>query len=185
MLATGKLNWITPLTIDPNILAIENMTSQKDLSFTVNDLVQAQLSDPVTSHVIHYMENGRKPLPKDLLYESPAVNPLLRDWPKLVRKDGLLKRNIGTLSQIVLHQKYHRLVINELHENMGHLRLERVLDLARQRLFWSRMQVDIEHFMHNVCTCLKQKRPTFHTRAPLQPIITTSPFEMISIEFCI
>ena len=183
MLATGKSNWITPLTIEPYVLAIEDMTSQKDLSFTVNDLVQAQLSDPVTSRVIHFMDNGKKPLPKDLLHESPAVKRLLRDWPKLVRKDGLLKRNIGTLSQIVLPQKYHRLVIKELHENMGHLGPERVLDLARQRFFWPRMHADIEHFIHNVCTCVKQKRPTFHTRAPLQPIITTSPFEMISIDF--
>ena len=108
---------------------------------------------------------------------------MLRDWPKLVRKDGLLKRNIGTHSQIVLPQKYHRLVIKELHENMGHLGPERVLDLARQRFFWPRMHADIEHLIHNVCTCVKQKRPTFHTRAPLQPIITTSPFEMISIDF--
>ena len=52
MLATGKLNWITPPTINPNVLAIEDMTSQKDLSFTVNDLVQAQLSDPVTSPLL-------------------------------------------------------------------------------------------------------------------------------------
>ena len=52
MLATGNLNWITPPTIDPNVLAIEDMTSQKDLSFTVNDLVQAQVSDPVTSPLL-------------------------------------------------------------------------------------------------------------------------------------
>ena len=66
---------------------------------------------------------------------------------------------------------------------MGHLGPERVLDLARQRFFWPRMHADIEHVIHHVCTCVKQKRPTFHTRAPLQPIITTSPFEMISIDF--
>ena len=182
MLATAKSSWIMPLTINPNGLAIEDMTSQKDLSFTVNDLVRAQLSDLVTSRVIHFMENGKRPLPKDLLHESPAVKRLLRDWCKLVRKDGLLKCNLGTLSQIVLPQKYHRLVIKELHENMGHLGPKRVLDLARQRFFWFRMQVDIEHFIHNVCTCVKQKRPTSHTRAPLQPIITTSLFEMISID---
>ena len=62
----------------------------------------AQLNDPITSRVIHFLHKGKKPLPKDLLHESPDVKRLLRDWPKLVLVDGLLKRNIGTISQIVL-----------------------------------------------------------------------------------
>ena len=66
---------------------------------------------------------------------------------------------------------------------MAHLGPERVLDLARQRFFWSRMQVDIEYFIHNVCTWVEQNHPTFHRRALLQPIITTSPFKMICINF--
>ena len=95
----------------------------------------------------------------------------------------LLKRNSGIISQIVLPRKYHRLVTTELHEDMGHLGTERVLELARQRFFWSCMQADIEYFIQNLCSCVKQRRPTAPTRAPLQPIITTSPFEMISIDF--
>ena len=90
---------------------------------------------------------------------------------------------LGTISQIVLPNKYHRLVIKALHEDMGHLGAECVFDLARQRFFWSRMQADIEHFIQNLCSCIKQRRPVVPTRAPLQPIVTTSPFEMISIDF--
>ena len=66
---------------------------------------------------------------------------------------------------------------------MGRLGAERVLDLARQRFFWSRMQADIEYFIQNLCSCIKQRRPVVPIRAPLQPIATTSPFEMISIDF--
>ena len=73
--------------------------------------------------------------------------------------------------------------LKTLHEDMGHLGTERVFDLARQRFFWPRMHADIEHFIQNVCSCVKQRRPVFPARAPLQPIITTSPFEMISIDF--
>ena len=70
-----------------------------------------------------------------------------------------------------------------LHEDMGHLGTEHVFDLARQRFFWLRMHADIERFIQNVCSCVKQRRPVFQASAPLQPIITTSPFEMISIDF--
>ena len=97
--------------------------------------------------------------------------------------DGLLKRNSSTISQIVLHRKYHRLVIKELHEDMGHLRTERVLELTRQRFCWSRMLADIKYFIQNLSSCAKQRRPAAPSRTPLQPIITTSPFEMISISY--
>ena len=66
---------------------------------------------------------------------------------------------------------------------MGHLGTERVLELARQRFFWSCMQADIEYFIQNLCSCVKQRRPAVPIRAPQQPIITTSPFKMISIDF--
>ena len=45
------------------------------------------------------------------------------------------------------------------------------------------MQRDIEHRIGHVCQCVKQKSPSLKTRAPLKPIVTTSPFELISIDF--
>ena len=97
--------------------------------------------------------------------------------------NGLLIRSNGSRKQIVLPSKYHRLVMKELHEEMGHLGTDRVLNLVRQHFFWPRMQTDIEQFIANVCSCIKQKRPVFLIRAPLQQIMTTSPFELVSIDF--
>ena len=85
--------------------------------------------------------------------------------------------------QIVSPKKYHCLAIKTLHEDMGHLGTECMFDLARQRFFWPCMHADIEHFIQNLCSCVKKRRPVFQARAPLQPIITTLPFEMISIDF--
>ncbi len=45
------------------------------------------------------------------------------------------------------------------------------------------MQSDVEHYVKNSCRCIKQKPPRLKTRAPLQPIITSSPFELVSIDF--
>lgn len=66
---------------------------------------------------------------------------------------------------------------------MGHLGVERTRCLIRERFYWPRMQKDIEHFVTNVCECLKKKQPVRQTRAPLTPIHTTHPFEMVSIDF--
>jgi hypothetical protein len=45
------------------------------------------------------------------------------------------------------------------------------------------MQRDIEHYVKNQCRCVKQKPPRLKNKALLQPIITSSPFELISIDF--
>ena len=103
------------------------------------------------------------------------------DWHKLhVHKtSGILYRN----KQVILPEKFCRTVYRELHEEMGHLRLERVLALARERFYWTNMRKDIDHYIHNICCCLKQKRPNLLSRAPLQPIVTTAPMQLLSIDF--
>ena len=45
------------------------------------------------------------------------------------------------------------------------------------------MQAGIEFFIGNVYQCLKQRAPVTKTHALLQPITTTSPFELVSIDF--
>ena len=45
------------------------------------------------------------------------------------------------------------------------------------------MYSDIEHFVSRVCTCLKDRRPVAHTKDPLQPITSSAPFEIVSIDF--
>ena len=42
---------------------------------------------------------------------------------------------------------------------------------------------DIKHFVTKVCRCFKQKRPVLKVRDPLQPISSTAPFDLISIDF--
>ena len=47
----------------------------------------------------------------------------------------------------------------------------------------ARHERDIEHFVTNVCSCVKQKKPAFTNQASLQTIITSAPFELVSIDF--
>ena len=95
-----------------------------------------------------------------------------------------MRRNNGKYNnQIVLPKKFHSMVLKELHDNMGHIGAESVLNLAGGRFYWPKMQKDVEHYVQNLCRCIKQKAPKFQNRARLQPIITSSPFELVSIDF--
>lgn len=66
---------------------------------------------------------------------------------------------------------------------MGSLGPDRVIALARERFFWPKMSNEITHYVTKVCTCLKDKKPTFNRRAPSKTIITTCPFELVSINY--
>ena len=66
---------------------------------------------------------------------------------------------------------------------MGHLGVERTVQLARDRFYWPYMARDIEHHVTNVCHCLKRKKPAVQPRAPSRSIVTTQPFELVSIDF--
>ena len=45
------------------------------------------------------------------------------------------------------------------------------------------MRRDIQHSVNHVCRCLKQKRPNLPTREALNPTQTTSPFQLIAIDY--
>ena len=72
---------------------------------------------------------------------------------------------------------------DELHVKMGHIGAEKVVQLTRERFYWPHMQRDITDFITRNCHCLKQKPPTFKQREPLQPIITSAPLEIVSVDY--
>ena len=116
--------------------------------------------------------------------QSHITKRLLYEWSKLyLDREGTLRRNCGAANQIVLPKNLHRTVYSELHEKMGHIGADKVPSLARDSFFWPHMKADIEHFVNNRCRCLKQKKPTLNQREPLKPVLTSEPFEIISIDF--
>lgn len=116
--------------------------------------------------------------------ETAQVKQLLHEWKRLfVSEEGVLKRKPATCTQIVLPEQYRGLVYRYLHCEMGHLGVERVLHLARDRFYWPGMQKDIEFFITQVCKCNIQKKTTVHVRAPMCHVPATAPFEMVSIDY--
>ena len=185
-LQDGGTVWITAVSDSTEILNFDSdlLDFSKYDKIEPRVILESQKRDPSIGRVLAYKLNGHKPAAHEICQERPYTRKLLREWPKLeVGKDGLLRRKCGEYLQLVLPKTFHSLVYKELHQEMGHLGAERVLQLARERFYWPYMQRDITHFVTRVCSCLKQRRPNISTRAPLQPIVTNAPFELISIDY--
>ena len=185
-LQNGDAVWITAVSGRTEALNLDSdlLDSRNYDKIEPQVILAAQKQDPSIGRVLACKLNGQKPAICEITKELPYTRKLLREWPKLeIGSDGLLRRKSRHNLQLVLPKQFHRLVYKELHQEMGHLGTERVLQLARERFYWPHMQRDITHFVTRVCSCLKQRRPNLPTRAPLQPIVTNAPFELISIDY--
>ena len=177
-------------TVDVNTVwftgAIESAETDvgAPILFSRSVICQAQKDDQNVGHVVRAKQFDKKPVGQDLKLFSAQSRCLLRDWEKLsLDGDGILHRETANRKQLVLPGKYKATVLRQLHNEMGHQGMERTTSLIRDRFFWPHMQQEIEHYVSQICTCLKQKKPSRQTRAPLTPIVTTQPFELISIDF--
>lgn len=172
------MDWVSAITCSPHVqeLAADN---QPDIKVTQQELLQAQLQDPVISHVLWLKKSGGKPVRR----VTEKTKQLLHEWKRLhVSQEGLLKCKTSC-TQIVLPETYKELVYKYLHCEMGHLGVEWVLHLARQRFYWPGMQKDIEFFITQVCKCNIQKKPAVQSRAPMCHVPATAPFEIVSIDY--
>ncbi|KAL6480097.1 hypothetical protein MHYP_G00111300 [Metynnis hypsauchen] len=177
--------WLCPATILTAMKAQDSeqptLTLTPATTISPQTLKTAQEADPVLHNVWQYVTTGQWPQRRDA-HRDIAV--FAREKRKLVMdENGVLRWQTATSSQLVLPKKGLPLIYRELHEELGHIGVERILCLIRDRFFWPHLQRDVEHYITKVCTCLKRKRPNKVVRAPLTSIVTTYPFEMVSIDF--
>ena len=158
----GHLPWLTSLT--DSVTAFDDNCGSPSIEQQV-DVGQAQALDPVISRVIHLVRTGKRPSVKESKGESRDVQRLLLEWNKLVLgSDNILYRKTSSNQQVVLPRQLRTTIFKELHEDMGHLGVERVFDLAKSRFYWPNMKEDISHYVTKVCRCLKQKPPAVKQR---------------------
>ena len=132
-----KVPWISSLTDESGIFL--NFAQEYKQRSERTDIAKAQQDDPTIRRVFELKKNYSS-VPLTVKQTKPtALQQLLREWNKLSMKNGLLCRCVGKLEQVVWPTKLRYHVFKELHVNMGHLGHEIVFDLARARVYWSRM----------------------------------------------
>lgn len=72
--------------------------------------------------------------------------------------------------------------MENLHDNMGHLGIERTIDLTWSQFYWPRMAMDVENKVKtcNRCVCRKTLQ---ESAAPLMNVLVTRPLELVCMDF--
>lgn len=152
-------------------------------SISHSDLRKAQREDPAISQVIMLKESQTKLTDEVRKTVNGAAQKLLHEWTKLFLENDILYRKTKDRKQLVLPAKYKRLALKQLHDEMGHVGTERVLHLARERFYWPYMAKEVETYVTQKCPCIMSKKPVTHVRAPMGSITTSSPLELVCIDY--
>lgn len=184
-------SWLAVVnTLTSNFTEMENQicyrTPHNNYTISTSDLMNSQLADRAINSIIELKKSGVDCITAEIRQNLPAeAKPYLREFQRLgVNEDGLLVRNASSgYVQLILPQKFHKIVYRELHVNMAHVGQERTYQLAKERFFWPGMEKDIQHFVTRICQCVKQKRPNKIVEAPLQSTSSAAPMELIGIDF--
>ena len=150
------------------------------IPLVMDEVREEQRKDPVIGDILEKVHSGKKPKLSDM---SPDQRILLNSWKKLHLKDNVLYRKTSSATQLVLPQVYRSLVLRELHDEMGHVSSDKVMALIRPRFYWPYMEKDVEKYIKTQCRCVKQKTPMNQVKEELTSIHTSSPFELLSLDF--
>ena len=150
---------IATVSTDQSLLDLDEHHLQ-NLQFsqvTSHDLLSAQQTDSAISQVLCYKNLGKYPTKEERNGETPGVKILMKEWNKLhVGKDGVLWRQSGPYTQLVLPRKYQHLVYKELHREMGHLGCDHVIQLARERFYHSLHYPSLQLYYAETSSCENQ-----------------------------
>lgn len=157
---------------------------------TVPSLSHAELkckqrADPTLREVIAQVELGDSP-PPTARKELPDLPLLLRELNRLELQDEVLYRKRQDADQItyqlVLPKELRETVMHSLHNDMGHMGIDRTLDLVRTRFYWPRMSADVERKVKTCDRCTRRKTVPGKAAA-LVNIKTSRPLELVCMDF--
>ena len=168
-------------TVDVNLLELEGDLCRKLISR--EEMGEAQRNDPVIGPVFDLVVAKRKPSKEEWSKLSEVSKVMMHQFSRLEVQEGMLVRKMKSCTQIVLPEVYHKFVLCELHNKMGHLGAEKVEELSRQRFYWPYMGDEITKYIRTKCSCVASKQPPVPEKAPLVPIMASAPFEMVCIDF--
>jgi transposase InsO family protein len=144
-----------------------------------------QEEDSVLSVVKQCVKENVKLTGEDWNDADTEVKKLLNQRDKLKIVNDILYRAVqgdqGEVLQYLVPHNYRRKLFQSLHEDMGHPGRDKTLTLHRERCYWPSIAKDVEDMVRKCRRCVCRKART--TTAPLTPIVTSQPLELVCLDY--
>ena len=148
------------------------------------DIRKEQADDSDIDWVIRSKLDQEHP-DKSQISGMPERQRYAREWDKLQVVDSLLFRHVqsekGVLRQLVVPASLRQQVLVKLHDEIGHPGRDKTLSMIKSRFFWPGWFSAVEKHIEGCRRCICRKSPA--QTAPLVPIVTTQPLELVCLDY--
>ena len=153
--------------------------TEKEEKWSFEYVHQQQDECQVLSHIKTCLKSKRASLKTTDRSFKPFEKELSRCF---IGNDGVLRRkSIDGNLQIIIPQKLTIKVLQMMHDDQGHFGYSKTLQRAQKRYFWPRMSFQIDEWCKKCKVCQQRRNPVPANRAPLQPITTHRPGELVTM----
>lgn len=139
--------------------------SQEDLNngllmtqYSQHDLMQMQRDEAITGKVIRLLEAGNT-LSANFKADSSDIHLFLKEWKHLeIQDNDLYRKHLSgteTVIQLILPKFLRSTVLQNFHDDFGHLGNEHTLELVRFCFYWPEIAVDIERKVKICESCVE------------------------------
>lgn len=150
-----------------------------------SDMSKAQQEDPGIQTVFLAVRRGD---PTQInKSRHPDCRLFQREWNKLEIRDGVLYRVTHPPQQprhlqMVLPKRYRKMVLRSLHDDAGHLGVDKTYGLVRDRFYWPHMLPEVEEFCRTCTRCI-QRKTLPRKAAPLVHMQSDGPLDLVCMDF--
>ncbi|CAI5649652.1 unnamed protein product [Oreochromis niloticus] len=158
-------------------------------SHSPGDIRALQEADPLLKNFLVYWRRQSPPSSEERSQLPKPVMVLLRQWDRLVEKDGILYRRIlrpgggEEALQLVLPEALKPETLRQLHQDHGHQGIERTTELVRQRCYWPGMSSDIKQWVQRCERCQVAKDSELGPHSYMGHLLASRPNEILAIDF--
>jgi len=117
---------------------------------------------------------------------SPYAVTMMKQRRKLSLDDnGLLQRHVQLdgieTTQVVVPRNLQQDVLHHLHDKMGHLGVDRTLELVRERFYFPKMETFVSEYVKGCPSCVRRKSKG--QVAPMGRLESVGPMDLLCMDF--
>ena len=180
-------------TNDSDCLGLASGQSEDKLNpkcMTKQDCMEAQSEDKTIGEIICLFKTKKLYCRKINEIDNNEMKQFIRQCSRLFMRNGVLylKSEVKEVNypdrstmQLVLPETFRKQALQSCHDDLGHLRIEWMIDLLRDHFCWPRMLKDTTKHTKQCERCLKFK--ALPEKAPMENIDATYLMELVHMDY--